>query len=111
MHLVLRHHQVARAHVLIGPELDLLEAHHLRGHVHLAVAAARPGPGLFLEDVEDLHLGVGDGVGVVVDLGLAHVHPAFLVVVLLHEVRLALEDVDGLLVDHGGGASRSRPRR
>ena len=103
MHLVLGHLQIARAHVLVRVELDLLEAHHLRGHVHLAVDPPRSPSGFFLEAVEDLHLRVGDGVGVVVDLGLAHVDPALLVVVLLHVVRPAFEDVDGFLVDHGGG--------
>ena len=43
VHLVLGHLQLARAHVFVGVELDLLEADHLRGDVHLAVAAARPG--------------------------------------------------------------------
>ena len=60
--------------------------------------------GLLLEAVEDLHLGVGDGVGVVVDLRLAHVGAALLVVVLLHEERAPLEDVDRLLVQGGGRA-------
>src|SRR6185436_12013584 len=39
VHLVLGHRQLARADVLVGVELDLLEAHDLRGDVHLAVVA------------------------------------------------------------------------
>ena len=101
VHLVLGHLQVARAHVLVGVELDLLEAHHLGGDVHLAVVAPGARPRLLGEAVQDAHLRVGDGVGVVVHLGLADVDAALLVVVFLDEVGLALEDVDGLLVDHG----------
>jgi hypothetical protein len=104
VHLVLGHLQLARADVLVRVELDLLEADHLRRHVDLAVVAHRPPRRLGQEEVEDAHLGRDDRVRVVVDLGLAHVHAPLLVVVLLDEVRAALQDVDRLLVHHRGRA-------
>ena len=66
----------------------------------LAVAPPRAPPVLAVEALEDLHLRAGDGLGVVVHLRLAHVGPALRVVVLLHEIGLALENVDRLLVEH-----------
>ena len=60
---------------------------------------ARPA-GSEQEAVEDADLGGDDRVRVVVDLGLAHVRAPLLVVVLLDEVRAALQDVDRLLVHH-----------
>jgi len=66
--------------------------------VDLAVGdAPRPAlEALFVEEVEDGDLGVVDGVGVVVDVGLLDVGLALLEVELLDEVLLALDDVDGL---------------
>ena len=43
VHLLLRQIQLAGADILIRVELDLLEAHHLRGYVDLAVVAPRAG--------------------------------------------------------------------
>ena len=94
MHLVLGHLQLARAHVLVRVELDLLEAHHLRGDVHLAVAAARVVGGLLREGVEDLHLRVADGIRVVVHVDWPHIGFSFVEVQMLDMVLLALVDVD-----------------
>jgi len=71
--------------------------------VHLAVAPPAVHPRLLGEALEDADLRVGDGVGVVVDLRLAHVDAPLVVVVPLDEVRAPLQDVDRLLVDHRRG--------
>jgi len=76
VHLLLGEIEFARTDVLVGVELDLLEAHDLRRDVDFTVDPAGIGDGLFLETVEDLDLGVGDRVCVVVDVCLADVDAA-----------------------------------
>jgi hypothetical protein len=60
VHLLLRQIELAGADVLVGVELDLLEAHDPRHHVHLAVVG--DGRLVTREAVENGDLGVVDGV-------------------------------------------------
>ena len=83
--------------------LIFLKPDDLGGDVDLAVADVEAVEPVLVEVVQDLDLGVVDGVGVVVDVGLLDVGLALLVVQLLDEVLLALADVDGLLVERASG--------
>ena len=103
MHLVLRQAQVAGADVLHGVELDLFEADDLGRDMDLAVAAVEAVEVFLVEDVEDLDLGVVDGVGVIIDVGLLDVGFALVVIQLLDEILLALADVDRLGVERRQG--------
>jgi len=48
-----------------GVELNLLEAHNLAGHAHIAVRPARARQRLVFHFFQRLHLRVVDGVGIV----------------------------------------------
>ena len=94
VHLLLGQVELARADVLVGVELDLLEADHPRHHVHFPVQrdARRIGG----EAIEDGHLGVGDRGRVVIAVHFPDVRLAAHEVELFDLEDLALHHVDGL---------------
>ena len=98
VHLLLGQVEFARPDVFVGVELDLLEAHHPRRHVHVAVRAHLA---LALGDVEHGDLRVRDRGRVVVAVHVANERLAVVVVERFHLVEPALHDVDRLGVQCG----------
>jgi len=101
VHLVLGKAQVSGADIFLGEELDLFEPDDLSSDMDLAMRDQAAFQLLLVEHVQDLDLGVIDGVGEIVNIGFLDVGLALLEVESLDEVLLALAQVDRL----GGGAS------
>ena len=102
VHLVLRQFELSRADVLVSEELDLLEAHNLRAHQHLTVhPRCRTRNALLLRNFKYSHLGVPDGIGVVVHVHRFHVSFALVEIQPLDVILLPLMDVDRFRMNGG----------
>ncbi|HIE71832.1 MAG TPA: hypothetical protein EYP98_17545, partial [Planctomycetes bacterium] len=89
------------ADVLTGVELDLLERLRERRNVHLAAMRCVVGELLLLVEVQDLDLGLGVRLRIVVRIDLFDERTAIIEVKALHQVRIPLMAVDRPLVDLG----------
>ncbi len=95
VHLVLRQFELSRADVLVGEELDLLETHNLRAHQHVAVGPhCRTRNALLFGDFKDSHLGVPDGIRVIVHVYPFHVSFPLVEIQPLDVILLTLVEVD-----------------
>ena len=101
VHLLFRQIEIARADVLVGVELDLLESHHARDDVHLAMRRGKRILPRLRKGIDWRHLGVRDCRRVIVAVDLAHERLTALEVEPLHLIQLRLDDVDSPRVERG----------
>ena len=104
VHVLFRKIHVPVAQIFRGVKFDLLVAHHLANDLHLAVLHNRAAGPVMIERIDDAHVGVRHGVGVIVRVHPPDVGLLSLQVQSVHMVLFGGQHVDGLIVDGGEGA-------
>ena len=95
VHFVLGEAQIARSHVLHGVKFYFFKAHNLGRHMNFSMGKDACVHFVLLEYIQDLDLGVVDGIRIIIDICLFHIGFSLFVVQIFHKILLSFTHVNG----------------